>query len=356
MQKHKSELFLETEGGVATPLSLVHIEEEFKTSPCLYQAGGGVAQAKEQENFVSLARLQYNFVQETNLPTRSGEFFLTDENVGLVPERPKAYPYTKGLLQDSPTAIAHQESPLHAKAAYVSLKQHGNKVIILQSQEQNDPPDAVVAGDSSQKEEHPSERSPPEKASHRWNYIEADDNRLPTSEVPEETLDQEASSGGPDSAENHLSPVPLTHQQVSPAGNCTLKCSKCSHPFEYSPAQDVKATIQRAKPASSCKEKAGEIAEKPFHCPDCGKGFLHQSSIPRHRRLHVRENPSPDSEGQLPNPGINDGASYIRKPLVIKPPRLPGFHQLFKCPSCDKSYGQKYHLKRHQQRKHPVAH
>lgn len=47
MQKHNSELFLETEGGVATPLSLVHIEEEFNTSPSVYQGKEFVKPARK---------------------------------------------------------------------------------------------------------------------------------------------------------------------------------------------------------------------------------------------------------------------------------------------------------------------
>lgn len=47
MQKHNSEVFLETEEGVATPLSLVHIEEEFNTSPSLYQGKEFVKPARK---------------------------------------------------------------------------------------------------------------------------------------------------------------------------------------------------------------------------------------------------------------------------------------------------------------------
>lgn len=47
MQKHKTELFLETAEGVTTPLSLVRIEEEFNSSPSLYQGKEFVKPARK---------------------------------------------------------------------------------------------------------------------------------------------------------------------------------------------------------------------------------------------------------------------------------------------------------------------
>ncbi|KAK9405958.1 zinc finger protein [Crotalus adamanteus] len=358
MQKHKSELFLETEEGAATPLSLVHVEEEFNSSPSLYQ-GDGVAQTKEQDNIVSLARLQYNFVQEANLPTRSSEFYLTGENVSLFPERPKAHPCAKGLINDFSSAIPHQGGSLPVSASCDSLKQQGSEVIPLSWGEQNNLQDAVVTGDSSQKEGHPSKRSPPERESHPGNNTEAEVNHLPASEVHEETCAREASPVGSNSAVKPLSPIPVTHQPVSPKDTPNSGCPNCRHPSECSRAslvgQEVKATNKWVKPTSSSKEKAGKVVEKPFQCPDCGKGFLHRSSIPRHQRLHKKDNPSPNSEQQVPQPGAHCGTSFTMKPLVIKRRRLSGIDQPFKCLSCDKSYGQRNHLKRHEQQKHQVA-
>ncbi|XP_015269275.1 PREDICTED: zinc finger protein 837 [Gekko japonicus] len=43
--------------------------------------------------------------------------------------------------------------------------------------------------------------------------------------------------------------------------------------------------------------------QKRFHCPDCGRGFVHKSSIPRHRKLHRKENLSQNS-GQKKSCGL----------------------------------------------------
>ncbi|XP_063152614.1 zinc finger protein 79-like [Candoia aspera] len=362
MRNHKSELTLETEEGIATPLSLVHVVEEFGTSPRLYQ-GDEAAQTKQQANLMPLVRLQYNFAQEANLPTRSSEFFPTSENVSLFPELPRVHPNAKEPIQECSAAFPHQGGTLHANAAYAALKQHGSGVFPLGC-EQDNPQDAVrfsgVAGDSSQKG-HPSERSHPEKNSHPRNNVEANVSKLPTSAVCEETCAGEPPCVGSNPAVNHLNPAPVDHQQVSPKDLPTFRCPTCSHPFKCSieslVGQEVSATNRWKRlfgqlSLSSLSKKGASKVEKPFKCPDCGKGFLHRSSIPRHQRLHKKENSSPNSGQRVPYQCSNCETRFAVKSAAAKLQRLHEKDQQFRCLFCDKSYSQKSHLKRHEQQKH----
>ncbi|NWT61305.1 ZNF24 protein, partial [Erythrocercus mccallii] len=58
--------------------------------------------------------------------------------------------------------------------------------------------------------------------------------------------------------------------------------------------------------------------ERPFHCPDCGKGFKHNSILVSHRRIHTGEKP-------------------------------------YNCPQCGKSFSESSNLTRHQRSQHCLA-
>ncbi|NXC91374.1 ZN132 protein, partial [Cercotrichas coryphoeus] len=69
---------------------------------------------------------------------------------------------------------------------------------------------------------------------------------------------------------------------------------------------------KRFQSCSDLKHQQIHSEERPFCCPDCGKGFKHSSNRIRHWRIHTEETP-------------------------------------YEYPKCGESFSQSSHLTRHQQ-------
>ncbi|PIO31920.1 hypothetical protein AB205_0080220, partial [Aquarana catesbeiana] len=79
--------------------------------------------------------------------------------------------------------------------------------------------------------------------------------------------------------------------------------------------------------------------ERPYSCPECGKCFVHQGHLIRHKRIHMGERPFSCSEC---------GQSFIKETGLQKHQRLHMGERPFSCLECGKSFNRKGKLMIHQ--------
>ncbi|XP_056424587.1 zinc finger protein OZF-like [Hyla sarda] len=75
--------------------------------------------------------------------------------------------------------------------------------------------------------------------------------------------------------------------------------------------------------------------DKPFSCPECGKGFSRKANVMVHLRLHTGEKPFACQEC---------GKCFNQKSNLMVHVRLHTGEQPFSCPECGKSFNQKANL------------
>ncbi|KAM5141809.1 uncharacterized protein ACMZJ9_015503 [Mantella aurantiaca] len=90
---------------------------------------------------------------------------------------------------------------------------------------------------------------------------------------------------------------------------------------------------------SLVRHKKSHVVERPYSCPECGKGFVQHGHLLRHQRIHTGERPFSCSEC---------GKSFIQNADLLKHQRIHTGERPFSCSECGRSFTQKSVLLRHQ--------
>uniref|UniRef100_A0A8C1NX77 C2H2-type domain-containing protein n=1 Tax=Cyprinus carpio TaxID=7962 RepID=A0A8C1NX77_CYPCA len=124
-------------------------------------------------------------------------------------------------------------------------------------------------------------------------------------------------------------------------GNCNIKNSRCSHSDSHGTEKTFKCTLcdkSFAFKASLTRHKLTHTGERPFLCADCGKAFFSLGELLKHQRYHTGHKPfqCPDCKKSFTQ------ACYLqvhmRHHTGIRP---------YSCSHCNKSFFSSSRLKRH---------
>ncbi|XP_048343237.1 zinc finger protein 567-like [Sphaerodactylus townsendi] len=364
-QNIKPGMFLKTEQG-QMPLSLVTVTEEYEVAPCSYEGNWSVPfDLPQQGSPGPQVRIHYDFLchskgdtlqgnpfscssfskseQETDLQTSKDESVASGENLSTFSEIQKVRLLEQGLMGNSNKASPQGKGSRQPNEMDFT---EGQGSVDLASKQNNAPNSSrfnLLPGNGLRTAGHCRDRGVGEVSIHQTTQP-GERNRScsnsrervseqPSSVVPERSHSGETrcscpSCGGVFSLNGNA----VTHQ-LSHTGEKLYKCPSCGHLFAcntpggaerppVTPTHDWERLFSKLDLKDHSRPNKNGV-KKPFHCPDCGLGFVHKSSIPRHQKLHRKENLSQNpgqekscspTENKLCSPTAQSGKTPLSCP------------------------------------------